>query len=177
LPGNDEHGDKIMGNYTARELAVILIIHLEKRLFEFAMTCIMLGEGVFLYFNPLSLRESSFRYALDTISAETFIILFFFFGIARIIAIMLNGHWMPWGAMLRMGGAFIGAMIWAQWCAALLVLNSKTGLPPSPGVVTYCVLALFEVVSMYRAYLGATKENARAQRNNRSPQLALGKTQ
>jgi hypothetical protein len=164
-----------MQKYSLRELTIILVIHLEKRLFEFAMTCIMLGEGIFLYFNAASIRESAFRYTLDMLSEATFMYLFFLFGLARLIAIILNGHWMPWGAIFRMGGAFIGALIWAQWCAALLVLKSKTGLPPSPGVVTYCVLALFEVVSMYRAYLGATKENAREKRNNRCAQLALGK--
>lgn len=154
-------------NMTARELAIVLVVHFEKRLFEFAMACIMLGEALFLYVHPESIPASSFRYALDVISASSFFYLFFFAGFARIIAIGLNGHWMPWGAILRMAGAFVGAFVWAQWCAALLVFNEKCGLPPSPGVVPYGVLAFFEVVSMYRAYLGATKKNVREQCDNR----------
>ncbi len=137
----------------------LLLRHFEKRLFELAMAVIMLAESALLFSSPQSISESAFLYALEMISTETFFWIFFLFGMARLIAITLNGHWMPWGAVLRCLGAFFGALMWAQWCAALFILNARSGMPISPDVPVYAVLACFEIISMYRAILGAMKKN------------------
>lgn len=132
-----------------------IVVHFEKRLFEFCMATIALCEAVLLFLSPQSIAASSFRYMLEAMSANTIFLTFLAIGVARLIALGLNGHWMPWGALVRCLGALAGAVMWAQWVAALLVLNIKLGLPISPGVPVYAVLAIFEIVSMYRAGIGA----------------------
>ncbi len=135
--------------------AAVILKHFEQRLFESAMTLIMLSEWALIYLSPRSIEESAFRYMLHTVSATTICWTFFTIGLLRFVALVLNGHWMPWGAIARMVGALIGALTWAQWCAALFILYDAKGLAISPGVPVYGILALFEIVSLYRALDGA----------------------
>jgi hypothetical protein len=131
-----------------------IIRHLEHRLFELAMAVTMIGVGLFLMLSPGSVASSELRYLLDVMSVETCSTLFFVAGIARIVALALNGHWMPAGAYIRAAGAAVGAVLWSQWGAALYQLH-LLGAPISPDLIVYSGLALFEVVSARRALRGA----------------------
>lgn len=135
----------------------LLMRHFEKRLFELAMTVAMMGEGLLLMLSPRSIEASSFRYLIDVVPIWLCIILFAWLGGARIIALALNGHWMPHGAYVRAVGAVAGAFMWAQMGASLLVNNMAKGDPVSPGIPIYATLTLFEVVSVYFALVGARR--------------------
>jgi hypothetical protein len=134
--------------------ADMIIRHFERRQFELAMAVIMSGVGLLLFFSPGSLAVSSMKYLLDVISVATCSALFFTAGIARIVALALNGNWVPGGAYVRACGAAIGAVMWSQWGAALYQLH-LTGKPISPGVIVYGGLAFFEVISFSRSLRGA----------------------
>jgi len=141
---------------TALDWPINLIVrHFEKRLFELAMTTIMLGEAILLILSPGSLAASSFHFMSETMPLAACIVLFALFGIARIVALALNGHWLPYGAYVRAGGAVVGALMWGQMAAALLEWGQQTMKPVSPGIPVYVTLALFEIISMYRALIGA----------------------
>lgn len=131
-----------------------IVRHLEKRLYELSMSIIMISVGVLLFFSPASLEASSMKYLLDVMSVWTCATIFIVFGLARIVALALNGHWMPGGAYVRASGAAVGALIWGQWAAALFELHLKTGSPISPGVPVYAILAFFEAISYFRALNG-----------------------
>ena len=147
----------------------MIIRHFERRQFELAMAVIMSGVGVLLFLSPASLEASYMKYLLQVMRVETCATVFFLAGIARIVALALNGHWMPWGAYVRAGGAAVGAIMWAQWGAALLQLHF-TGHPILPEVIVYSGLAFYEVISFSRSLSGA----AGSERTNRQ---GLGKHQ
>ena len=134
--------------------ADMIIRHFERRQFELAMAVIMIGVGLLLFFSPRSLEASSMKYLLEVMSVSTCSTVFFMAGIARIVALALNGNWMPGGAYVRACGAAVGAVMWSQWGAALYQLH-LTGAPISPGVIVYSGLAFFEVISFSRSLRGA----------------------
>jgi len=131
-----------------------IVRHFEKRLYEMSMAVIMIGVGALLFLSPRSLEASSMKYLLDVMSVWTCSTIFAVFGLARLIALGLNGHWMPRGAYVRALGAAVGAVVWGQWAAALFELHLRTGIPISPGVPVYAVLAFFEAISYFRALNG-----------------------
>lgn len=133
----------------------LIFRHFEKRLFELAMTVAMIGEGILLMVSPRSIDASSFHYLTGVVPLWLCITIFMGLGGARIVALVLNGHWMPHGAYVRAVGAVAGAVMWAQMCAALATWNVTYDVPLSPGVPIYSTLALFEIVSMYFALIGA----------------------
>lgn len=128
--------------------------HFEQRLFETAMALAFFGEGILLIFSPGSIKAGSFQFMLQVMSVQTITWLYLIIGISRIVALGLNGHWMPWGAYTRAGGAAIGALMLAQMDAALVTYTTHGNTLPF-GTPLFGVLALFEAVSMYRALLGA----------------------
>lgn len=140
----------------------LVIRHFEKRLFELAMTVAMIGEGLLLLLSPRSIEASSMKYLLDAVPLWLCIILFMWLGGARIVALALNGHWMPYGAYVRAIGAATGAVMWAQMGASLLTNNMAKDDPVSPGIPIYVALALFELVSMYYALVGAKFRGSRS---------------
>lgn len=139
----------------------MVVTHFQKRKFELAMTLIMLGEALLLFFSPGSIEASAFRFITDTLSSQAILVIFTVLGVSRIIALALNGNWMPWGAYVRAFGAFCGALMWAQMDAALFTLPTNTGSPLSPGIPVYTVLAMFELISMYEALLGIVERNGK----------------
>ena len=153
--------------------ADMIVRHFERRQFELAMAIIMSGVGMLLFLSPASLEASSMKYLLQVMRVETCATVFFLAGIARIVALALNGHWMPNGAYVRAGGAAVGAIMWSQWGAALLQLHF-TGHPISPGVIVYSGLAFFEVISFSRALRGAaSSERTHRQGLGHDQQMAL----
>lgn len=139
----------------------LLVRHFERRMTELCMATIMLGLGMLLFVSPGSLETDALRYLSQWADAAIWTVIFFSGGIARIIALALNGHWMPQGAYVRATGAVIGAFVWAQWGAAIYAYCSANQTAVSPGVVVYFVLSVFEMISAYRALAGAKAGNGR----------------
>lgn len=135
----------------------IIIKHFENRLFELAMAVIFFGSSLMLAFSPGSVRAGGLMYLASAFSVWTLVVIFFMVGASRIIALILNGWWMPYGAYVRAAGAACGAIMWLQVEGALITFGSREGVLPF-STVTYGVLALFEAISMYRALIGAKKD-------------------
>lgn len=133
----------------------LLLRHFEKRLFELAMTVAMMGEGLLLLMSPRSVESSAFRFIINVMPMWLCIVIFIGLGGARVVALILNGHWMPSGAYVRAIGAVAGAVMWGQMCASLWTFNMVADTPVSPGIPIYATLTLFEIVSMYFALVGA----------------------
>ena len=134
--------------------AELIVRHFEKRIFELAMAVAQFGEGILLLFSPNSIQASSFHLMLNYFSDAASAALFLFVGILRIVALFLNGRWMPNGAYVRIAGCIVGAFLWLQMAFALGIYNELDGLPLSPGIPIYVTLTIFEVVSIARAVHG-----------------------
>lgn len=136
------------------DMVANIVRHFEKRLFEFAMSMIMVAVGLLFLLGQVSVRDDGMHYLLLIMSFASWGVLFSVFGALRVVALAFNGHWMPGGAYARATCAAVGSVMWAQWAAALFQVHLD-GNPMSPGIVVYAGLALFEVVSFYRALNGA----------------------
>lgn len=132
----------------------LIVRHFEKRIFELTMATSQMGEGLLLLFSPGSMQASSFRLMLLYLSTTACTVLFLTAGIARIIALALNGHWMPGGAIVRACCSILGAFMWLMLAWALIIYTQAEGKPLSPGVPIYITLTVFEIVSVYRAIHG-----------------------
>ncbi len=130
------------------------IKHFEHRLFETSMALSQIAIGVLLMLSPRSVGTSGMRYLVYYIPAELVMVTFLLVGIARMVALVLNGHWKPGGAYTRSIGAALGALLWTVWAAAFCQINIVEGVPLAPVIALLGVLVFFEVVSMYRALLG-----------------------
>lgn len=128
-----------------------LVRHFENRLFELAMTVAMLGIAIWVMVWPGSIEAGSFKFLLRVMSAGAVIGIYALLGVARIAALIANGSWPFYGPIVRAIGALFAAFVWAQMSAALFLWSDVTGRPPSIGIPVYATLALFELVSMYRA--------------------------
>lgn len=137
-----------------------LLAHFGRRLLETAMAVSMIGVGATFHFSPDSLSTSSMHYLLAVMPSGWWAAVAIIAGVARIVALMLNGHWMPQGAYTRAIGAAVGSIFWAQWAGSLLQLHLD-GRPLSPGVIPYAVLAAFESVSFFVALSGAKHARSR----------------
>ena len=132
----------------------MIVKHFANRLFELAMTCIMIAIAVWVVIWPDSIGAGSLKYLHAVISSENIILLYGLIGITRIAALIANGHWEFWGPVIRAAGALIGAAVWGQMAAALWLFDSVMLKSPSIGIPVYGLLALFELISMYRALAG-----------------------
>lgn len=139
----------------------LIFRHFEKRLFELAMTVCMMGDGILLMLSPASVEASAFRYLTQALPLGLCIAIFLGLGGVRLVALALNGHWMPWGAYARAIGAVAGAVMWGQMSAALWTFGMWNERPFSPGIPIYTTLALFEIISMYVALIGARSHGIR----------------
>ena len=134
----------------------MIVKHFENRLFELAMATIFLVQSVFLLLSPGSMEAGGMRYLTQLLSLPTAILMFFIIGSGRIIALALNGHWQPYGAYVRAGGAALGVVMWFQVSAALFVYATAGNAIPFSAPV-YGVLGFFELLSMFRALAGARR--------------------
>lgn len=132
----------------------LIVRHFERRLFELAVSTIMIGEGTLLFLSPKSLTAGAFRFLTDWLQPESCVLLFLMAGFMRLIALGLNGHWMPYGGWIRVVGATLGAVMWTQMGLALWLYSKRLGVPLPPGFPIFLVLAQFEIVSIYRALHG-----------------------
>jgi hypothetical protein len=131
-----------------------ILKHFAERLLELALAIAFFAEGVLLIFSPDSILDGSLRFMLDVMSVGTIAGVFILIGASRIIALVLNGNWMPYGAYTRAVGAAVGALMLAQMDAALITFSLHGNALPF-GTPLFAIFALFEAVSMYRALLGA----------------------
>lgn len=128
--------------------------HFDRRFMELGMALGFLGEGILLVCSPDSIQAGAFKFLLLIFSVNTVVVVYFIVGVSRIIALGLNGHWMPYGAYMRAAGAAAGAVMMAQMAAALITYGTHGNTLPF-GTPFFGVWALLETVSMYRAILGA----------------------
>lgn len=128
-----------------------IVAHFENRLFELAMTVAMLCISLWVVIWPGSIEAGSFRYLLRVMPGWAVISIYAVLGVARIAALIANGHWQFYGPLVRAIGALLAAFVWAQMSAALFISSEVTGRAPSIGIPVYGTLALFELISMYRA--------------------------
>jgi len=75
----------------------------------------------------------------------------------RFAALIANGAWPKYGPYLRVAGAFVGALIFANMAADLYQGNLLNGQAPSIGIPVFIIFALFELLSIYRALATAGK--------------------
>lgn len=143
----------------------MIVKHFENRLFELAMATVFLVEAVFLALSPGSVEAGGMRYLTQIMSLPTIVLMFFIIGSGRIVALALNGHWQPYGPYVRAGGAALGVVMWLQVAAALFMFATMGNAIPFSTPV-YCVLAVFEGISMFRALAGAKRNDGR-KRNDR----------
>jgi hypothetical protein len=143
-----------IGRILNRSIDALFAHFASNRLPELLMAIGFFGEGVLLVFSPSSIENGAFRFLLQIMSVQTVTIFYFMIGVSRIIALVLNGHWMPWGAYTRAVGAAFGAVMLAQMDAALVTYSTHGNTLPF-GTPFFGVFALVETVSMYRALLGA----------------------
>lgn len=127
-----------------------IVRHFENRLFELAMTISMLGISIWIMVWPDSIDAGSLQ-LLHKIPASTLVSIYFFLGCWRIAALIANGNWPFYGPLIRAFCAFLAAVVWAQMSAALFLWAEVTHRSPSIETPVYGTLALFELISMYRA--------------------------
>lgn len=120
-----------------------IVRHFENRLLELANAVAMVGIAVWIVLFP------------DTevllISPEAAVAICMMLGMLQLAALIANGHWPFYGPLIRACCAGLAAFVWAQMCAALIQHGHHVGKPPSIDVPVYGTLALFELISMYRA--------------------------
>lgn len=135
--------------------------HFEKRLSELVGAVASLSVGLLLLFSPLSLENSAYRYVdyygVGSHAAE---LAFLSIGIARIVALALNGHWMPGGGYTRAVFAGVGAAMWAQLAAGLWWYGMEPNHFLDLSFPILVTLALADVVSVYRALTGLRRWKA-----------------
>lgn len=136
-------------------------IFIEGRLLEFATSLILLGLAFHLQIWPQSVGASSFHELTQHIDPNLLGMFFALFGALRLSALIANGTWPVAGPWLRAIGAFAGAMCFGNMAAALYQGDLLAFLPPSPGLPVYSILAIFELISMYRALVSVGKRNGK----------------
>lgn len=139
----------------------MLAQHFEKRFSELVGAVASLGMGLLLLLSPFSLEHSAYWYIVNYgVGSAACVIAFLLIGIARIIALALNGHWMPGGGYTRAVFAGVGAAMWAQLSGALWFDGMRPEHFLSPSFPILVTLTLAEVVSFYRALVGVRRWKA-----------------
>lgn len=141
----------IARGYRGEKAVRAVVDYFAWRMFEWCAALMLLGLALHIAMWPHSIGASSFRFILLFVGSSMLGFMFFVAALIRIAALIANGSWPAWGPWLRAGGALMGSIIWAQMTLALLLLVPNVGTPPSPGIPVYAILAIFELISIYRA--------------------------
>lgn len=131
-------------------------MYFEGRFFEFATSLILIGMAIHLQTWPQSVAASSFHELVHHINPNLLGFFFGIFGGLRLSALIANGMWPSVGPWLRATGAFFGALVFANMAAALYQGDAAVFASPSPAIPVYIVLALFELLSVYKALARVT---------------------
>lgn len=75
-------------------------------------------------------------------------------GLARLVALYINGNW-PRSPHIRMVGSLFGAVSWAQVSYLLYLSSAGIGHAPNTGIVVYGALALADLLGIARAAFDA----------------------
>jgi hypothetical protein len=127
-------------------------VHFSGRLSELSSALIFTALSFHLLIWPGSVAASSFHRIVDIIDPAYLSIFFGLLGSSRLAALVANGAWPQYGPWMRAIGAFAGAMIFGNMSAALYInAPISAGYAPSPGIPVYLILAVIELLSMYKA--------------------------
>ncbi len=102
----------------------------------------LLGEPAFVAFHRFGTTDAFWAFTFTSV------------GIARIVSLYINGRW-PRGPYIRIIGAVIGALSWAQIAWLFLEASRLNGTPMGTGPAVYGLLAAFEVLSIHKAAFDA----------------------
>ncbi len=125
--------------------------HCRNRLFEWTMTCALLGIGTEMVIWPNAFAVSKLQFMLDVINSKCLMYYCLMVGVLRAFALYINGGWPVWGARVRMFTAVGSAAVWLQMGLSLVFVQIAIDGPPSPSVPLYVALVLAELYSTYRA--------------------------
>lgn len=136
-------------------------IDISGRLFEWHAALGCLGIAIIMI-SPFESRIGpAFKILYEINLHEELIGLYFLLiGIARVFALLANGHIGPLGPQIRAIGAAVGALGWVQLGTGLLLEGLAFGFA-SVGVVLFFNLALFDLIAAYRAGLDFKKQCAK----------------
>jgi hypothetical protein len=123
---------------------------LDGRLYEWTMTIGTLGLALEIFTNPDTIVESAFRAVNEVMGTLGIGVLMFMVGIARVIALALNGKSFVVGPCIRTMTALVSAVIWAQFSYALA---HEPGIAPSPGLPFWTAFTAAELYVSYRAMI------------------------
>lgn len=137
--------------HVSRSSLLDLCLFFKDRLFELAAALVLIGMSLHLVIWPQSVSSSSLRELVRYIDPSSLSIFFGMFGAMRLAALCANGMWPIYGPWIRAAGALAGALVFGNMGAALYQGNLTNGVPPSVGIPVYCILTLFELLSMYIA--------------------------
>ncbi len=118
------------------------------RTFEWFCASNMLGQGLLVFFYPIALEKSAFKYL--AIDGRVLTLLFVTFGVARFAALFVNGRSAEFGPRVRIAGCLVGAFVWAQMTIALVLLSLETGYP-SAGIPNWGLITAWELAAAYQA--------------------------
>lgn len=114
----------------------------------------MIGVAIIVAANPKAIEFGGFYLVAQIgLTAPVLFVVFLIAGTGRVCALIMNGGplgWPNYGPKIRAIGAFIGMIVWAQMCYALVVWSNKSGYL-SIGVSVYLFLIIGEGISCYRA--------------------------
>ncbi len=132
-----------------------LMLFLNDRALEWFSAFVMLGWGVTLLFPGDTLAGAQYAaFARFGMTEEFWSWAFSIVGIARLVALYINGRW-PKSPHIRMAGSLFGALSWAQVSYLLFVSSwAATGVPTT-GPVVYGLLAMADLLGIARAAFDA----------------------
>lgn len=129
------------------------------RTFEWFCATNMVAQGLLVFFFPIAVEKSAFKYL--ALPWEALFGILTVFGTLRIIALFVNGRSTEWGPRARIAGALLGSFIWAQMTIALFTLSLDTGYP-SAGIPNWGLLTMWELAAAYQAGTDIRGRNPKA---------------
>lgn len=126
--------------------------YIENRLFEWTMSIAMCLLAMEIFLWPATLGASAFHWLVLFLPTELVGVFLLLVGAARLGALFVNGRSMLLGPRVRAIGSLAGAVMWGQFCLALIMpfATSERAIP-SPGIPFWFLFTLSEIYSAYRA--------------------------
>jgi len=129
-----------------------MIIRIRRlRLMEWLCASILFAMGVHLLAFPSTFYRPTMAALASILSYNAWVALFTLSGLARMVALWINGHWPEGTPQIRLVGAFLGTAIFGMMAGAFATVSSEsqTTINPSPSlaVTVYLVLMGGEIVS------------------------------
>lgn len=141
----------------ARQAGVLtrFLLIFNDRGLEWFSAFVMLGWGVTLGLPGETLAGPSFAaFGRFGITEEVWAGVFSAVGLARVVALYINGQW-PRSPHIRMVGSLFGAISWSQVAYLITVSTYGTTGTPATGTAVYTLLALADLIGIARAAFDA----------------------